>query len=266
MRASAASKSPCQGQRAGRCSVQPRAWRVRRPGSVSSRRRRVRAARTPWRGGRAARSSGAGCARGGDHGPGAVGGEVTGGEVRKRLVFEVADDQFDDGVLTVLGLDQGDSSVRLVRRRSGASRATARLARRAGGCGARSSAGRGVGLGDLRLPVVGVVDRLSRRPGICSIAALTALSADADRVLPAGSSSRSVTFLFQNPESARSSLTPAAGARDARDQLVGEARRPPLGVRRSFAQPDMQRLARARPRREHRVIPEQLCSRRRRPV
>ena len=28
--------------------------------------------------------------------------------MRERLVFEVADDELDDGVLTVLGLDQGD--------------------------------------------------------------------------------------------------------------------------------------------------------------
>jgi hypothetical protein len=38
----------------------------------------------------------------GDHGPGGVGVEVAGGEVRERLVFEVANDQFDDGVLAVL--------------------------------------------------------------------------------------------------------------------------------------------------------------------
>jgi len=45
IRASARAKSCCQGQRAGRCSVNWRALRVRRPGSVSSRRRSVRAAR-----------------------------------------------------------------------------------------------------------------------------------------------------------------------------------------------------------------------------
>ena len=41
----------------------------------------------------------------GDHRPGGVGGEVPGGEVRERLVFEVADRELDDGVLAVLGLD-----------------------------------------------------------------------------------------------------------------------------------------------------------------
>src|SRR5207248_9038280 len=40
----------CQGQRAGRCSVHWRAERVSRPGICSSRRRRVRVARTVWPG------------------------------------------------------------------------------------------------------------------------------------------------------------------------------------------------------------------------
>jgi hypothetical protein len=35
----------------------------------------------------------------GDNRPGAVGVKVTRGEMRECLVFEVADDQFDDGVL-----------------------------------------------------------------------------------------------------------------------------------------------------------------------
>jgi hypothetical protein len=42
------------------------------------------------------------------HGPGAVGVEVPGGEVRQRWVFEIADDLFDDGVVAVLGLDHGE--------------------------------------------------------------------------------------------------------------------------------------------------------------
>ena len=42
----------------------------------------------------------------GEHGPGAVGVEVAGGEVRQRLVFEVGDDLLDDGVVAVLGLDE----------------------------------------------------------------------------------------------------------------------------------------------------------------
>jgi len=42
----------------------------------------------------------------GDHGPGAVRGVPAGGEVRERLVFEIADRELDDGVLTMVGLDQ----------------------------------------------------------------------------------------------------------------------------------------------------------------
>jgi len=50
----------------------------------------------------------------GDHGPGGVGVEAAGGEVRERLVFEVADRELDDGVLAVLGPDVSSGSVRLV--------------------------------------------------------------------------------------------------------------------------------------------------------
>jgi hypothetical protein len=38
----------------------------------------------------------------GEHRPGGVGVEVPGGEVRQRLVFEVTDREFDDGVLALL--------------------------------------------------------------------------------------------------------------------------------------------------------------------
>jgi hypothetical protein len=44
----------------------------------------------------------------GQDGPGCVGVEVAGGEVRERLVFEVGDDLLDDGVVAVLGLDDLD--------------------------------------------------------------------------------------------------------------------------------------------------------------
>jgi hypothetical protein len=37
-----------------------------------------------------------------EHGPGAVGVELAGREVRERLVFEVGDDLLDDGVLAML--------------------------------------------------------------------------------------------------------------------------------------------------------------------
>jgi hypothetical protein len=50
IRASGRMKSCCQGQPAGRWSVHWRAVRVSRLGMVSSRRRRVRAARTEWPG------------------------------------------------------------------------------------------------------------------------------------------------------------------------------------------------------------------------
>ena len=39
---------------------------------------------------------------GGDHCPGGVGEELARGEVRERLVFEVTDREFHDGVLAVL--------------------------------------------------------------------------------------------------------------------------------------------------------------------
>ena len=35
--------------------------------------------------------------------------KLPGGEVRERLVFEVADGELDDGVLAVLGLDERES-------------------------------------------------------------------------------------------------------------------------------------------------------------
>ncbi len=44
----------------------------------------------------------------GDHRPGAVGVKVPRGEVREGLVFEVADDDLDDGVLAMLSLDDRD--------------------------------------------------------------------------------------------------------------------------------------------------------------
>ncbi len=100
---SAALKSFCQGQRAGRCSVQRRAVRVRRPGIESSRRRRVRATRTvaPGRPRTVVQRSRL-CARAAITVQAAFGAVVPGREVLKRLVFEVADDELDDGVLAML--------------------------------------------------------------------------------------------------------------------------------------------------------------------
>jgi hypothetical protein len=71
-------------------------------------------------------------------------------------------------------------------------------------------------------------------------------------------SRRSKTFVFQKPESARSSLTPPAPALvTAGDQLVGEAQDPLLRVRRPLAQADVQRLTGVRPGGEDRVIAQQ---------
>jgi hypothetical protein len=42
--------------------------------------------------------------RGCDHGPGAVGGEPTGREVREGLVFEVADRELDRGVIAMIDI------------------------------------------------------------------------------------------------------------------------------------------------------------------
>ncbi len=80
-RVSASANAWRQGQRAGRCSVQRRAVRVRLAGAQQV----VR--------------------QGGDDRPGGVGGDLARGEVRERLVFEVADRQLDHGVLAVLRLD-----------------------------------------------------------------------------------------------------------------------------------------------------------------
>jgi hypothetical protein len=79
---------------------------------------------------------------GGDHRPGAVGVKVPGREVRQGLVFEVADDELDDGVLAMLGLDDRDRFGAVGRPREVPSvRKQLGLGRR-GGCGAQSAAGR----------------------------------------------------------------------------------------------------------------------------
>ena len=73
---------------------------------VSSRRRRVRAARRGLVGQADQRGPADEVVRErGDHRPGGVGGVVAGWEVREGLVFEVADGLLDDGVVAVFGLD-----------------------------------------------------------------------------------------------------------------------------------------------------------------
>ena len=189
MRVSASMKSCCQGQRAGRCSVQRRALRVRRPGSASRRRRRVRAARTV-RSGRPSRpvqrsrlwASAAITVQA------ALAKKLPGGEVRERLVFEIADAQLDDGVLAVFGLDElervgavGEERVELPGRQQLA------LGGRACGRGGRSAVACQRRLGDLRLAGRRVV--VQGLPGafgdLLDRGADRGLQAHPDRVAPA---------------------------------------------------------------------------------
>ena len=100
----------------------------------------------------------------GDHGPGAVGVELAGGEVRERLVFEVADRELDDGVLAVLGLDHLERLAAVGEEREVAP-VGPELGLRTEQAGAADDQALAVGggLGDLCLPVLGVV--LERLPG-----------------------------------------------------------------------------------------------------
>src|SRR5205085_3963191 len=93
----------------------------------------------------------------GDHGPGAVGGELAGGEVLKGLVFEIADRELDDGVLTVLGLDDGDLLGAVGEKREVAP-VGPQLGLRSDKAGAPDDhpLASEPGLGDLRLAVLGV--------------------------------------------------------------------------------------------------------------
>ena len=101
----------------------------------------------------------------GEHGPGAVGVEVAGGEVRQRLVFEVGDDLLDDGVVAVLGLDDRDV-VGAVGDEREVPPVGPQLGLGAEQAGAADDqpAPAVDGLGDLRLAAVGVVDASARRP------------------------------------------------------------------------------------------------------
>jgi len=92
----------------------------------------------------------------GEDGPGTVGVEVPGGEVRQCLVFEVGDDLLDDGVLAVLGLDQCDVLV-TVGEKTEVPPVGPQLGLRADEAGAADDQPPGAvdGLGDLRLTLVG---------------------------------------------------------------------------------------------------------------
>ncbi len=77
----------------------------------------------------------------GDHRPRAVGGELSAGEVREGLVFEVADRELDHGVIAVPRFDLLERCGLVGRERVvTASRGTARPALRPSGCGARPAA------------------------------------------------------------------------------------------------------------------------------
>jgi hypothetical protein len=122
---------------------------------------------------------------------------------------------FDDGVLAVLGLDERDVLV-AVGEKAEVPPVGPQLGLRAEQAGAahdQPPAAIG-GLGDLRLAGVGVVNALPGVPGIASTAARTVLiiRTPIENCQPA-CSSRSNTLVIQNPESARSNLTPVAPAR-----------------------------------------------------
>ena len=126
---------------------------------------------------------------GGEDGPGAVGVEMAGGEVRQGLVFEVGDDLLDDGVVAVLGLDGLDRIGPVGEKREMAPVRPQRGLRadQAGAADDQPPAAVD-GFGDLRLPALGVVDGL---PGV-RVDRVDRGSGDrlghphADRVLPAG--------------------------------------------------------------------------------
>jgi hypothetical protein len=90
-----------QGQRLGRCRTGTRAGRASRAGTVISCRRRVAPRATVCLGQRGCRRCGAGCARLRRTGPGGVGAEVPGRQVRQGPVDEVGEHGFDDRVTAV---------------------------------------------------------------------------------------------------------------------------------------------------------------------
>jgi hypothetical protein len=98
-----------------------------------------------------------------EHGPGAVGVELAGGEVHKRLVLEIGDDLLDDGVIAMLGLDQGDvlGAVGEQREVTPVGPQLCLRADQAGASDDQSALAVG-GLGDLRFALLGVVGRASR--------------------------------------------------------------------------------------------------------
>ena len=184
----------------------------------------------------------------GDHRPGRVGVEVAGGEVRERLVFEVADDELDDGVLAVLGLDDVERVGAVGGEREVApSWAAARPGRRACGRGGRSGAGRRAwSRRSARCWSAGSRPASARRPrGICSIAARTwAAGARRSSSSSPPAASRAKILFDQKPESARSSFGPVAPARSTRAISSSTKRSIPREV---FAEPLRSRMCSTSP-------------------
>ena len=249
--ARAARKSCAQGQRAGIRSVVCAAGRARRPGIVSSRRRSVRAARIGVVGQRDAAwvQRSRLCASAAITVQAALAVELdrTGSapsawSLRSRIASSTT------ACWRCSASTSSSASVRLVKnakcRQSGHSSAwspSSRVRRTIRRCCAEHR------LRDLRLAVVGVVlkrlpvllgDRRDRGRDVL-------LLAHPDRVGPARApAGGAMIFLFQNPESARSSFGPLAPARATRGMSSSTNRSAPArGVRRALAGTDVQHLA-----------------------
>ena len=107
MRASALRKLVCQGQRAGRCIVHCRGGAGDPAGEREQAPAEWCAPRGVWgRGGRSAASSAQVVREAAITVQALLALKCAGGEVRERLVFEVADDELNDGVLAMLCIDE----------------------------------------------------------------------------------------------------------------------------------------------------------------
>jgi len=173
--------------------------------------------------------------------------------VREGLVFEIADREFDDGVLAMLGLHRREriAAVRHERKQLPRGQQFALAIERADATNHEPSpVERRFGdLRDARGRVVlerrprPLIDLLDRRPD-------GGPRADADRELPAGSLEpverlvRPNVLFDQNPESARSSFGPVAPARVTRAMSSSQKRSIPREV---FAEPLRQRTCSTSP-------------------
>src|ERR1700733_13635471 len=162
----------------------------------------------------------------GDHCPGAVRVELAGGEMRERLVFEVADRELDDGVLAVLSLHdlQRLGAVGDERKIPPVRPQLCLWADEPGAAHDQPPAVSGY-FGDLRFTVIGVVlQGLPRLLGdLLDRLGNPELQAHADRVAPAGALERRDQLAV--PESRvgpEKLLAGGACPRHAGDQLLGE--------------------------------------------